>query len=113
MNCECFYVVKNQTLEGAKELAKAINVCAEKQWEDVTPIYISRIKKDFVAATNYDGYQSPYKVKAGTLVVFAYGKDYSMHRIRPKGGKRGFPAIGYHDDFYSNFENYVEDIEAL
>lgn len=111
MNCECFYVVKNQTLEGARELAKAIDNCAERQCEEVYPVYISKIKKDFIATSTYEGFANPFKVKAGTLVVFAQGKDYCMDRIRPKGGRRGFPNCEWHNEFYSEFESFVEDIE--
>ena len=111
MNCECFYVVKENTLEAARELAKRIDDCAIKQMEEVYPVYICKTKKDFGAATNYDGWKSPYKVKAGTYLVFAQGKDYCMDRIRPKGGKRGFPNETYQIEFWTNFKDFIEDIE--
>lgn len=111
MNCECFYVVKEQTLEGARELAKRINDCAVKHCEEVYPVYISRFKKELGAASNYDGWKSPFKVKAGSFVVFVQGKDYCMNRIKPNGGKRGFPDYEHRDEFYCNFEEFVEDIE--
>lgn len=111
MNCECFYVVKGQTLEAARELAKTINDCAVKQEEEVFPVYICRFKKELEAASNYDGWKSPFKVKAGSFAVFAQGKDYSMYSIRPKGGKRGFPSYRYKDEFFDKFKDFVEDIE--
>ena len=111
MNCECFYVVKENTLEAARELAKRINECANKQMEEVYPVYICKSKKNFGAASNYDGWRSPFKVKAGTYLVFAQGKDYCMNRIRPKGGKRGFPDIDYKAEFRERFNEYIEDIE--
>ena len=111
MNCECFYVVKENTLEAARELAERINDCANKQMEEVYTVCISKSIKDFGAASNYDGWQSLFKVKAGTYLVFAQGKDYSMYRIRPKGGKRGFPDMHYRKVFFENFEDFIEDIE--
>ena len=111
MNCECFYVVKENTLEAARELAKCIDECAAKQMEEVYPVYICKSKKDFGAASNYDGYMSPFKVKENTYLVFAQGKDYCMNRIRPKGGKRGFPDMEHRVEFYKHFEDFIEDIE--
>ena len=111
MNCECFYVVKENTLEAARELVKQINDCANRQMEEVYPVYICKSKIGFDAATNYDGWMSPFKVKADTYLVFAQGKDYCMNRIRPKGGKRGFPDIDCREKFYKNFNEFIEDIE--
>ena len=111
MTCECFYVVKENTLEEARELAKRINDCAKKQKEEVFPVYICKSRKDFGAASNCDGFISPFKVKADTYLVFAQGKDYCMNRIRPKGGKRGFPDMYYRMEFYENFGDFIEDIE--
>lgn len=111
MNCECFYVVKENTLEAARELAKRIDDCADKQMEEVYSVYISKSRKDFGAASNYDGWRSPFKVKADTYLVFAQGKDYCMNRIKPKGGKRGFPDMNCREEFYTNFNEFIEDIE--
>lgn len=110
MNCECFYVVKGNTLESAREFAKTLNNLAIKRKEEVYPVYISKAKIDFEAATNYDGWKGIFKVKKDTFLVFAHGKDYCMNRIKPKGGKRGFPSkneIFFFEDFY----RFIEDIE--
>lgn len=111
MNCECFYVVKGNSLEAARELAKEINRVADKQMEEVYPVYICKALKDFVATSDYDNYKPDFKVKTGSWLVFAQGKDYCMNRIRPKGGKRGFPNRLVHDDFWENMYDYIEDIE--
>ena len=111
MNCECFYVVKNSTLEGAREMAKEIDRVATKQCEEVYPVYICKALKDFKATSDYDNYNEDFKVKAGSWLVFAQGKDYCMNRIRPKGGRRGFPNKYIHTDFYEKFGEYIEDVE--
>lgn len=114
MNCECFYVVTNEnTIENARLLAKTINYVANKQCEEVFPIYISKAKKDFYATADYDNSMPSFKVKEGQFLVFAYGKDYCMNRIRPNGGRRGFPNVAFHDDFYEGFEGYIEDVEKV
>ena len=92
MNTECMYVLKEQSLEAAKEFCKYLNEFATKRCEDVTPTYISVALKDFFVTSTYDGWDGTlFKVKAGTYFVWAYGKDYCMYRIRPKGARRGFP----------------------
>ena len=115
MNCECFYVVKDQTIEGCREFVKTITEVAEDQMEEVYPVYICKCIKDFVATSDYDNWKADFKVKKGTWLVFAQGKDYCMYRIRPKGGRRGFPnrIIDEQRDFYDEFYEYIEDVEEV
>jgi len=113
MNCECFYVVKNASLEGAREFANTLNKVAEKQQEEVFPVYISQAKADFSATSDYDNFCSEFIVKKDSWLVFAQGKDYCMNRIRPAGGRRGFPNKMKHEDFYSNWDYYINDIESV
>lgn len=114
MNCECFYVVKNgNSIENARILAETINNVANKQGEEVYPACISVATRDFYATSDYDNFNTDFKVKRGQYLVFAYGKDYCMNKIRPKGGRRGFPNKIKHEDFYENFYEYIEDVEGV
>ena len=113
MNCECFYVVKENTLEAARELAEEIDRVANKQEEEVFPVCISKTKRSFHATSDYDNFKPTFNVKKDQFLVFAQGKDYCMDRIRPKGGKRGFPDHFDCWDFYDNFYEYIEDIEKV
>lgn len=113
MNCECFYLIKNQSLEGAREFAKEIERVANKNHEEVYPVYICKALKDFTATSDYDNWNTPFKVKSGSWLVFAQGKDYCMARIKPNGGKRGFPNRIKHEDFYDCFYDYIEDVEPV
>ena len=113
MNCECFYVIKNSSLEGAREFAKVLNETANKQQEEVYPVYISQANNNFSATSDYDNEQSKFTVSKGSWLVFAHGKDYCMNRIKPIGGKRGFPNKTKHKDFYNNWNYYITDIEPV
>lgn len=91
MTTECMYVLKTDNLEEAKEFCKRVNKLAIKREEEVIPTYISKALKDFRVTPDYDGFSRPFMVKKGTLFVWAYGKDYCMHRLRPKGARKCFP----------------------
>lgn len=92
MNTECMYVLtKENTVDGAKEFAKYLEKLAIEKGEEVVPTYISVITEPFKITRDYDGFSVPFKVKPGDMVVWAYGKDYCMYRIRPKGARMGFP----------------------
>ncbi len=113
MNCECFYVVKDNSFEAARELAKEIDRVAERQEEEVYPVCISRAIKDFYATSDYDNWGTTFKIKDGTWLVFAQGKDYCMNRIRPKGGRRGFPDQFRSEKFWEDMYEYIEDVEEV
>lgn len=113
MNCECFYVVKDNTLENARELAKRIDATANDRGDELYPVCISKVKRDFYATSDYDNFNTDFKVKEGQFLVFVQGKYHSMCSIRPKGGRRGFPNMFEHDDFYSCFDDYIKDIEEV
>ena len=92
MNTECMYVLKNaKTVDEAKEFAIYLEDLAIKRQQEVSPTYISVITEEFNVTSDYDGFNIPFKVKPGNMVVWAYGKDYCMNRLRPKGAKRAFP----------------------
>lgn len=113
MNCECFYVIKENTVEAANDFANKIEKFAHERWEELYPVAISEAIKDFSATSDYDNWKTPFKVKSGSILVFVYGKDYSMHRVKIKGGKRGFPNRYFNDDFYENFNDYIRDIKTI
>lgn len=91
MNTECMYVLKAKTVDEAKEFAVYLEDLASRMEEEVMPTYISVVTKEFKVTSDYDGWNKPFKVKPGDMVVWAYGKDYCMNRIRPRGARRGFP----------------------
>lgn len=92
MNTECMYVLKEaKTIDEAKEFALYLENLAIKTDKEVMPTYISVVTKEFKITSDYDGVKPPFKVKPGDMVVWAYGKDYCMYKIRPNGAKRGFP----------------------
>lgn len=92
MNTECMYILtKAKTIDEAKEFAQYLEDLAVKKQEDVLPTYISVITEELNVTSDYDGYNRPFKAKPGDMIVWAYGKDYSMNRIRPKGARRAFP----------------------
>lgn len=92
MNTECMYVLKNaKTTDEAKEFAIYLEDLAIKRQQEVYPTYISVVTEEFNVTSDYDGFNIPFKVKPKNIVVWAYGKDYCMDRLRPKGAKRAFP----------------------
>lgn len=98
MNTECMYVLKEKTIDAAKEFAVYLEDLATKRGEEVFPTYISLITGSFAVSSDYDGLRSLFKVKPGDVVVWAYGKDYCMYRLRPKGARRAFPYEVNPDD---------------
>ena len=110
MTCECFYIVEKGGLEDARECAAKIEEKAIEQREEVFAVYISRAKKDFYAWPDYDGRCGTFTVKAGTWLVFAQGKNYSMARL-DVDYKMGFPNRNEHADFYDSFDKYIDDVE--
>ena len=98
MNTECMYVLKEKTIDAAKEFAVYLEDLATKREEEVFPTYISLITGSFAVSSDYDGLRSLFKVKPGDVVVWAYGKDYCMYRLRPKGARRAFPYEVNPDD---------------
>ena len=91
MNCECMYILKEKTEDAAKEFALYLEDLSFRRQEEVFPTYISVVTEECKLTSDYDGWNIPFKVKPGDMVVWAYGKDYCMNRIRPKGARRGFP----------------------
>lgn len=113
MNCECFYILKNQTIEGAREFAKEVDRVVKMRCEEVYPVCISKVIKDFYATSDYDNFTKKFKVTKGTWLVFVQGKYHGMCAIRPKGGKRGFVHRFEHPDFLKDFNEYIEDVEEI
>ena len=109
MNCECFYIVKGGTIEDARRLAGRINDVAEMRGMELYAVCISKVKQELCATSDYDNMGRPFNVPEGSWLVFVQGKYHYMFKIRPRGGKRGFPM---ESDFYECFEKYVDDIEA-
>ena len=91
MNTECMYVLKTKTVDEAKDFAMYLENLAIKSKEEVMPTYISVVTKEFRVTSDYDGWNKPFKVVPGDMIVWAYGKDYCMYRLRPKGARRAFP----------------------
>ena len=91
MNTECMYILKAKTVDEAKDFALYLEELANKMCEEVEPTYISVITDEFKVTSDYDGFNTPFKVKPGDMIVWAYGKDYCMNRLRPKGARRAFP----------------------
>lgn len=113
MTCDCFYIVRgDNTIEAARELAKAIDAAAMSKTEEVIPVYICVANNDFHATSDYDNFNTPFLVKKGTYLVHTHGKDYSMYRVRPKGGRRAFPDH-YKVDFWNSFDKYILGVEPV
>lgn len=92
MTTECIYALKDKTIDEAKEFCIYINDLAIRKEEEVMPTYISKVLKDIYVTTDYDGFGTMFKLKKDTIIVWAYGKDYCMHRLRPgKGSRKCFP----------------------
>lgn len=92
MTTECIYALKDKTIDEAKEFCIYINDLANRKEEEVMPTYISKVLKDIYVTTDYDGFGTIFKLKKDTIIVWAYGKDYCMHRLRPgKGSRKCFP----------------------
>ena len=109
MNCECFYIVKEGTIEAARKMAAEIKMTADKNGMELNPFCISKVIKGFRATGDYDNMGREFPVAAGRILVFVEGKLHSMEDIRPRGGKRGFPVwetVGRYDD-------HVEDVVKL
>ena len=107
MNCECVYVLKEQTMESAHKFAERINKYGEDR--EIYPISIAKITRPTHMTTDYDNWCSPYIVKPGTLVVFVGGKLHNMVEIKPWGAKRGFPDRERLD----SFDGWFEDLELF
>ena len=110
MNCECFYIVKGGTIDAARDLASRIIDVTERRGMELYAVCISRVKQDFRATSDYDNMGRLFNVPTGSWLVFVQGKYHNMFKIRPHGGKRGFPIIS--SGIYDCFDQYVEDIEA-
>ena len=108
MNCECFYLIKENTMDAARDLAKRIDKTAYDRMMELFPVCISQAKRDFLATGDYDNCGREFLVKEGSYMVFVSGKYHSMCEIRPRGGKRGFPVFDY--DMFSTF---IQDVEEL
>ena len=114
MNTECIYVLKDGSLENAKEFCDYIDKLAEERCLELYPTYVSIAKKDFKVTFDYDGWHTPFKIKKGEYLVWVYGKDYDMNRVRPKGARRGFPyAINDRNDFPNMFEDIYKHEESF
>lgn len=116
MNCECFYLIKEGTLEAAREfVAKADEWIANSDWKELYPVCICKARKDFYACSDYDGITRSFKVKKDSIMVFVMGKYQLMWRMDIEGAKRGFPNRKRRDqkDFLLQFYSYVEDIEYI
>ena len=111
MNCECFYIVNDGTIEAARAMAKDIDSKAIKNEMELFPVCISKVKKDFYATSDVDNWGNRFIVRTGSWLVFVQGKLHNMCSIRPRGGKRGFPVID--SGIYEHFDRYVEDVEEL
>lgn len=101
MNTECMYILKAKTVDEAKDFALYLEELATKMKEEVMPTYISVITDEFKVTSDYDGFNTPFKVKPGDMIVWAYGKDYCMNRLRPKGARRAFSYAFNPDDSYN------------
>jgi len=110
MNTECMYILKEQTMDAAKKFAEYLSDLAEKKGAELTPTYISVAKKDFRVTPDYDGYQSSFKVKAGTIFVWADGKLHWMYDLRPRGARRCFPYATCYD---INPDDIIDDVIEL
>ena len=95
------YVLKAKTVDEAKDFALYLEELAIKMKEEVESTYISVITDEFKVTSDYDGFNTPFKVKPGDMIVWAYGKDYCMNRLRPKGARRAFPYALNPDDSYN------------
>ena len=109
MNCECFYIVKEGTVEAARKMAEDIRRTADKNGMELNPFCISKVIKGFRATGDYDNMGREFPVAAGRILVFVEGKLHSMEDIRPRGGKRGFPVW----ETVGRYDEHVEDIENL
>ena len=109
MNTECMYVLKEKTIEAAKEFAVYLEDLATRRSEEVLPTYISIVTEEFRVTSDYDGFRGQFKVKPGDVIVWAYGKDYCMYRLRPKGARRAFPYYIYLEP-NNAFEGRVKDL---
>lgn len=113
MNCECFFVIKENTIEAASDFANKIEKFAHERREELYPVAISEVIKDFSATSDYDNWKVPFKVKSGSILVFVQGKYHSMYNAKIKGGKRGFPNRYFDNNFYKNFGDYIKDIKII
>lgn len=111
MNCECFYVVKDGSLEKARELATNIERLVGDA--ELFTCAISQVTKEFTATPDYDNFGKSFKVKEGSWLVFVSGKYHVMCEIRPRNARRGFPKVTIDDDYDGWFENHITDVEML
>lgn len=107
MNTECMYVLKNQTIDAAKDFCKYLDNLATEKEIELYPTYVSVAKRDFRVTPDYDGFMGSFTVKKGTIFVWAYGKDYHMMRNKVKGGRRCFP---YAMNWDVDFKELMEDV---
>ena len=109
MNCECFYVIKEGTIEAARTFADRVKERAASRNEELYPVCISKALKSFYANAGYDhsGWPNQPKVKEGEYLVFVQGKYHAMGKF--KGAKRGFPDVSMHEVY----DEYFEDLEEI
>lgn len=103
MNCECLYVMKEQTINAAREFAKRISEIETNTGREIYPTYIAKITNDIYATSDYDGYMPRFKILKDTIVVFVGGKYHNMMELKPKGGKRAFPKL-YPKSWFEDIE---------
>ena len=110
MNTECMYILKGKTFEEAKEFCKYLDDLANRKCEEVIPCYVAQALKDIKVTSDYDGWNTPFTVKKGTYFVWAYGKDYCMYRLRPKGARRAFPYAMNPEITSENYKELAIDL---
>lgn len=109
MNCECFYIIKEGTMQAARDFSNRVKNRAASKKIELYPVYISKAKKNFYANQSYDysGWPNQPRVKEGNILVFVQGKYHHMGRF--KGAKRGFLDFNFHEVY----DQYIEDLEEI
>ena len=74
MNCECFYLIKENTMDAARDLAKRIGKTANDRMMELFPVCISQAKRDFLATGDYDNCGREFLVKEGDASFDAPGR---------------------------------------
>ena len=100
MNCECVYYNKSFSIDDYAKLGKKI----DQERKELYPCTISKITKDIVFTTDYDGLNgTTIEIPKNSLVLFVQGKLLYMDITR-QGAKVGFPKPMEEDWFLDIYD---------
>lgn len=99
MNCECVYIIKNGTEADYDKFAKGVRAVSE-----LYPVTYAEVLVDTIATKDYDGNSRKKIIKAGTKLIFVYGKYFYMC-------DRGIAKVWFPQDRNTNWFKDLKEYE--